>query len=396
MSNGVFGLKKIALLLALALCLLPASALSEVRRGDHGEEVRYLQWLLQQTGLLNDKPDGSFGPRTEQAVKDYQASKGLEETGVADDALMLALDEDRVRMDQEKYGEDYYQPYPGDYEPEAVAQYGAPAHCRTTVLGDILYRDSCADHLALLEQEYSLTAQGEAAGYFKASELWLTEIQARFDAWAEASAAQREAVEAAREGWIECFQSQYAALYAVYGEPAVPEKQQCLMLKNYAGAMCEFLSGDMPATPSEDFQPQSTGDSGEPFCVQWSINAGTEFVTGCAVHAPLMNREYEWTKAGADDPAALIALMTDWDAALSALYDQWAAASVDTQTALLVEMENSVYQAGDAVRDAQTAFQAAIALQDAALADSGLAPLAHARVVQMECARLCELLNGQG
>lgn len=369
------------MLLALALCLLPASALAEVRRGDHGEEVRYLQWLLKQTGWLNDTPDGSFGPRTEQAVMDYQAAKGHEQTGVADDALMLEMDEDRVRLDQEKYGTDYYEPYPGNFDPPLVAEYGVPNHCRTTVLADILYRDSCTDHLALLEQEYNLTAQGEAAGYFKASELWLTEIEARFDAWAEVSAAQHEAVEAARAGWIECFQSQYAALYAVYGDPAdpaVPEKQACLMLKNYAGAMCEFLSGDMPATPSEELQAQATGGTGQTSCMQWSINAGTEFVTGCTAHAPLMNREYEWTKAGANDAASLIALMTDWDAALSAMYDQWAALA----------------QEEEPVRYAQEDFLAAMTLQDAALADSGLAPLAHVRVVQLECARLCELLNG--
>ena len=376
-SSGVFGLRKIALLLALALCLLSASAFAEVQRGDHGEEVRYLQWLLQQTGWLNDNPDGSFGPRTEQAVKDFQASKGHEETGVADDALMLEMDEDRVRMDQEKYGTDYYQPYPGAFDPPMVADYGAPNHCRTTVLRDILYRDSCSEHLALLEQEYNLAAQGDAASYAQASELWRTEIQALFDAWSKsADTAQRESVEAARTGWEECFQAQYGTLNAVCSDPTVVERQLDVMMKNYAGTLCEFLSGDMPTVPSEEYQAQAGAASGEPFCMQWAINAGTEFVTGCAVHAPLFDREYEWTKAGANDPAALIALMTDWDAALSAMYDQWAARS------------------GDAVRDAQAAFQAALQLQDAALADGGLAPLAHVRVVQMECARLCELING--
>lgn len=375
MTSGVFQLKKIALLLALALCLLSASALADVQRGDHGEEVRYLQWLLQQTGWLKDNPDGSFGPRTEQAVMDYQESKGHEATGIADDALMLEMDEDRVAMDQEKYGTDYYQPYPGNFDPPMVAAYGAPNHCRTTVLRDILYRDSCSDHLAVLEQEYNLAAQGGAESLSLACALWQNEIEAQFDAWSNgAPAAQREDIEADRAGWEACFEAQRAALSAVCDDPATVERQLDLMMKNYAGAMCEFLSGDMPNTPSEDYLSESAVST-EPCCRQWAINAGTEFVTGCAAHAPLFDREYEWTKDGADNPVALIGLMTDWDAALAAMYDQWAARS------------------GDAVRDAQSAFQAAILLQDAALADGGFAPLAHVRVVQMECARLCELLH---
>ena len=376
-SSGVFGLKRIALLLALALCLLPASALSEVRRGDRGEEVRYLQWLLQQTGWLNDKPDGSFGPRTEQAVMDYQASKGHEQTGVADDKLMLEMDEDRVRMDQEKYGTDYYEPYPGSFDPPMVADYGVPNHCRTTVLQDILYRDSCTDHLALLEQEYGLVVMADAASFAQASELWRTEIQSRFNAWSKgASDDQRDDIEAARTGWEACFEAQYNALVNAGFDLSVAERQLDIMMKNYAGTMCEFLSGDMPAAPSEELLSQATGGAGQATCMQWSINAGTEFVTGCTAHAPLFAREFEWTKAGASDAAALIALMTDWDAALSAMYDLWAA------------------RYGDFARNAQTAFQSALALQDAALADGGLAPLAHVRVAQLECARLCELLNG--
>ena len=371
-------MKKLALLLVLMLCLSSVCALAEVKRGDHGEEVRYLQWLLQQTGWLSDTPDGSFGPRTEQAVIDYQNAKGHEATGVADDALMLELDEDRVRHDQELYGSDYYQPYPGNYEPAMVADYGAPPHCRTTVLQDILYRDSCPEHLELLEQEYNLAALGDAASYAQASELWRKELNAQFDAWRDsAPQARQSGIEAAREAWDACFQAQYGALNATLQDPATVERQLALMLKNFTGTLCEFLSGDMPATPAEDYVPATDSASTEPYCVQWSINAGTEFFTGCAAHAPLFAREYEWTRSGASDAAGLNALRSDWDAALMAMYDLWAEK-----------------YGGDAVPAAREACRQALDALDGALSGDSLAALAHVRAVQLECARLCELLKG--
>ena len=60
-------MKKLAMLTAFALvllCLCPA-ALADVGVGDRGEEVRYLQWLLIQTGYLSGSADGAFGPKTE-------------------------------------------------------------------------------------------------------------------------------------------------------------------------------------------------------------------------------------------------------------------------------------------------------------------------------------------
>ena len=374
----VFELKKIALLLMLILCLSPMSSLAEVRRGDHGEEVRYLQWLLQQTGWLSDAPDGSFGPRTEQAVIDYQKSKGYEETGVADDALMLELDEDRVRHDQEVHGPDYYQPYPGNYEPAAVAEYGAPAHCRTTVLPDILYRDSCADHIDLLNQEYNLVARGDAASFTEASELWRQEMERLFEAWQNSAPNARGRVDEAREAWNASFQAQYGALCATFDDPVAIERQLLLMYKNLAGTLCESLSGDMPGIPAEDYTPSTGGASAEPHCEQWAINAGTEFFTGCAVHAPLFAREFEWTRAGADDAAALNALLADWDDALAALYDLWAERAGDDS----------------AIRAARDAAQQALVSLDGAMSGNALAPLTHMRAVQLECTRLCGLLNG--
>ncbi len=53
-----------------------------VRRGDRNETVRALQERLNASGFDVGRADGSFGPRTERAVRDYQRSVGLCSDGV--------------------------------------------------------------------------------------------------------------------------------------------------------------------------------------------------------------------------------------------------------------------------------------------------------------------------
>ena len=372
-------MKKLALLLALALAVLCCCpALADVQKGDRGEEVRYLQWLLQQTGWLNESPDGAFGNHTEQAVMDYQAAKGLEPTGVADAALMQQMDMDRVAQDRETHGADYYAPYTGNFVPPFDMDYTAPSHCITTVLRDMLYRDACRDHLALLEQEYALTATEDAAGYAEAAELWRKDVEAQYAAWAEASPTGRQAVEAAGAAWADCFAAQYGAMNASWTQPALAERQLMLMMKYYAGTLGELRSGAMPAPADPDMLVAEGSIEPDEFCETWAINGGTEFVTGCAEHAPLLGREYEWSLAGGEDAGAIAGIAGGWEQALAALYERWAALTPDS---------------AGAVNGARDAFLAALDAQDAALSGSDVAPLARMEVVQLECMRLCGLLN---
>lgn len=366
------------MLLAVALLALPTFALADVSKGDRGEEVRYLQWLLIETGWLHSGADGVFGDLTERALMDYQESVGSEPTGTADAGLMQALDRDRVQRDREIHGQDYYEPYPGDYVPPFDTNYAAASHCMTTVLRDITYRDSCERHRALLEAEYGLTAQGAASGFAEASVLWLREIEAMYDEWADrAPAAGRQAILDARDAWNDCFAEQYGALNAALDDPAASERQSLIMLKNHACALCEILSGDLPVKPGMDLPDPAASvvDS----CTQWSLNAGTEFITACAVHAPLFEREHEWTCAGAEDAGEPWAIAASWDEALDALYEQLCARFAG--------------ETADGLRGARQQFVSAIALQDGLLEEGGLAAIAHVRILQMECARLCELLN---
>lgn len=50
-------------------------------RGSTGDQVKALQQYLAGLGYSNVKPDGVFGPLTEQAVKQYQADNGLKADG---------------------------------------------------------------------------------------------------------------------------------------------------------------------------------------------------------------------------------------------------------------------------------------------------------------------------
>jgi peptidoglycan hydrolase-like protein with peptidoglycan-binding domain len=56
----------------------------ELRAGDRGEWVTYLQERLEAAGCSPDGIDGEFGESTTNAVRRFQAASGLDETGVVD------------------------------------------------------------------------------------------------------------------------------------------------------------------------------------------------------------------------------------------------------------------------------------------------------------------------
>lgn len=86
----------ISAMLVLVLCLAPIAAahasghdyrgLSDVyilRRGSRGSEVRRLQQYLSNLGYLSGRVDGSYGAKTESAVREFQRKNGISVSGVA-------------------------------------------------------------------------------------------------------------------------------------------------------------------------------------------------------------------------------------------------------------------------------------------------------------------------
>lgn len=66
--------------------------LNPLQKGDKNDEVKQMQTMLVEMGYLQGTPDGSFGSKTESAVKTYQEAMGLESTGIADvETLRLIL-----------------------------------------------------------------------------------------------------------------------------------------------------------------------------------------------------------------------------------------------------------------------------------------------------------------
>ena len=63
-----------------------------LRRGDSGSAVRHLQQALNALGLDTGGADGSFGARTEEAVKSLQNKAGLQADGVFGPASAGALE----------------------------------------------------------------------------------------------------------------------------------------------------------------------------------------------------------------------------------------------------------------------------------------------------------------
>jgi peptidoglycan hydrolase-like protein with peptidoglycan-binding domain len=66
--------------------------LAGVANGSVGAAAKAVQQLLIDAGVeLRGGADGAFGPATEAALKSFQGSRGLEATGVADEATLLSL-----------------------------------------------------------------------------------------------------------------------------------------------------------------------------------------------------------------------------------------------------------------------------------------------------------------
>ena len=69
----------------------PQVVYTTLQRGVKSDEVLMMQNRLIELGYLSGTVDGSFGPKTEEAIKSAQAAFGLEQTGIADAAFQQKL-----------------------------------------------------------------------------------------------------------------------------------------------------------------------------------------------------------------------------------------------------------------------------------------------------------------
>ncbi|MDJ0619197.1 MAG: peptidoglycan-binding protein [Calothrix sp. MO_192.B10] len=79
-------------LIAVAIASVPwQAAVAQIRRGQSGAEVNYIQSCLRKLGYFKGNITGNFGPKTENAVRSFQQAKGINAIGVVGPQTQRAL-----------------------------------------------------------------------------------------------------------------------------------------------------------------------------------------------------------------------------------------------------------------------------------------------------------------
>ncbi|MCG8443233.1 MAG: peptidoglycan-binding protein, partial [Caulobacterales bacterium] len=74
-----------------------AASVSDADAGEIAIKTARAQMLLAELGYEPGPPDGAMGPRTRSAIRAYQQSRGLTETGRVDETLIVQLEADAAR-----------------------------------------------------------------------------------------------------------------------------------------------------------------------------------------------------------------------------------------------------------------------------------------------------------
>ena len=215
-----------ALIVAL-LAAIAAPALADLRRGDTGAGVRELQQLLVDCGWLNDRVDGAFGRKTEEALMNYQRSAGFTPDGVATDAVLERLRYDRAVLF-------------GEIQPEASGEEDEfPERCRTMASGSTVRTQYCIEHMEVQREALELTAQG-GEGFRAARELWEAAVEDLYADWmAGANGQDKLDVLAAYGAWRAAAQQQREALELLWPDaPESVEAQMAAFFREQAATLC--------------------------------------------------------------------------------------------------------------------------------------------------------------
>ena len=107
----------------------PADPMADgvLRRGEQGAAVTKLQEDLTKAGFSTQGTDGKFGQNTEDAVKRYQQTRGLEADGAAGSATLKAIGENQPAQ-QAPTGTTPTQPSPTPNNPAADQSWPAPGN----------------------------------------------------------------------------------------------------------------------------------------------------------------------------------------------------------------------------------------------------------------------------
>ena len=209
------------------------------RGGPSGAAVAELQQMLIDLHYLNDRADGSFGKKTEQAVKDYQSAAGIDPSGIAFPQTLAALKEAWTQA----MGGAPSAPGAG-FDPN-----DAPPFCiRTPEIGGTRI-DFCAVHGAIYAQEraarQAAVSDAEALQALRtAVSMWLEEIDALYGQLeAQLPEADKALALEARDAFASMLTTQETALASAYGTES-PEalRFELSILHEQATTLCGLLN----------------------------------------------------------------------------------------------------------------------------------------------------------
>jgi len=180
-------------------------------RGMHkNDAVVEMQEKLTALGILNDKADGIFGKKTEQAVIDFQTLLELEPTGIAYPETLSAINEAMAVAGIE----------------EASTSTNEPAYCMHVTDADgIMTVVYCGKHAALVEETAALFIKSDAVSedYADIKNKWQTELSEIYAAWLKkADVSIQPLIEASEAEFINHLTAQEALFSACCSE--APEK----------------------------------------------------------------------------------------------------------------------------------------------------------------------------
>ena len=220
-------MRRFLAILLIALLLLPASALAELRRGDSGDDVFALQQMLWETGFIFEEPDGSFGRNTESAVKWFQEYAQLDPTGVADEDTMSALYDCWLNLMREQ-GIDVPAP-DGEAEPQGI-EGDYPVCCQryATNEGD--------EHIELCGFHAQLTADETLPAIRK----WTDELNRLYDEWLALSPEEDRAAVASSQAFFTLWLEQQTAALKKQNAEDMDARIETL-LRNQCADLCHAV-----------------------------------------------------------------------------------------------------------------------------------------------------------
>lgn len=228
------------LLAVIVMCLTaPLVAYADLQRGSSGEDVSALQQMLYDMGYLSEEPDGKFGARTEAAVKEYQQSVGLEETGVATDSLLEQISQDWVDFQTWIYEQLHV----------VDGAHGEPfCHMWETEDGQTLFT-YCGKHALLWEATCSILMGGDAESAEYSYLEWQAEVISLYNEWiGMVSGPAQEEIESSKALCIQLMAAQLDAMRASYDangvdiDPTDVYYNAELWMRAHSAWLCQMLS----------------------------------------------------------------------------------------------------------------------------------------------------------